>query len=247
MNNLVKYGSYDPEEAEKEQEELDKLGSGSFLKLKVGRNVVRVLPPKLGQRSPFTMTYQHVINKPGAAKPISFNCPRMMSKKPCPVCQKAEQLRSTGRDADYKAAGDLLPRLRVYCNVIDRSNPEAGPKVMAIGKTVHEELVALRRDQDAGGDYTHPETGFDIIIKRTGTTKNDTSYDIKPARENSPLGDMEWIEMQANHSRYAQVPSIEDIRKMLLGDAADDEEEPEVADRKRRPRRAEDDAMGGTD
>lgn len=229
MANIQKWGSYEVDAAEAEQQELDKLGSSTFMKLKVGRNVIRILPPKVGQRSPFVMTFQHVINRPGQDKPLSFNCPRMMAKEPCPVCQRAEKMKSSGRDADYKAASALFPRLRVYCNVIDRSNPEAGPKVLAIGKTIHSDLVALRNDQDAGGDFTHPENGFDIIIKRTGTTKNDTGYDVKPARNESPLGNLEWIEMQENLARYAVVPSIDDIRKLLAGDDDDDDDDEEAA------------------
>lgn len=240
--NIQQWGSYEPEAAEAEQQELDKLGGGTFLKLKVGRNVVRILPPKVGQKSPFVITHQHVINIPGKENPLSFNCPRMMSKQPCPVCQKAEQLRSTGRQADYDAAGALLPRLRVYSNVIDRANPEAGPRILAMGKTIHEELVGLRNDQDAGGDFTHPFDGFDIVIKRTGTTKNDTEYDVKPARENSALGDLSWIEMQSDNRRFAMVPSLDDIRKLLSGEGLDDDDS---APAPRRRRRAEDNVGSG--
>jgi hypothetical protein len=246
MSNIVQYGKYEVEAAAEEQEELDKLTSGTFYKLKVGRNVLRFLPPKLGMRSPYVKVHQHFIRLPGMENPVTFNCPRMMAKSPCPACQKVDQLRSTGNPADYAAAGDLLPQFRVYANVIDKKAPEAGPQILAYGKKIHEALVQLRRDEDAGGDYTDPIEGFDIVITRTGTGKNDTSYQVAPARHSTKLEDMEWIALQGDISRYGMVQSYDQIVVTLqkAGIGADTgEPEPRRPNRsKSRSRKAEDDA-----
>jgi hypothetical protein len=222
MSNLVKHGAYEPEAAQQEEEELAKSGGTDFLKLVVGANVVRFLPPPIGRNSPFVMVHQHFVQLPGMSNPASFACPRLMASRPCPVCQKIDQLRGTGNPADYDLAGEFLARLRVFANVIDRRNEEMGPRVLAFGKTIHQQLVKLRKDEDAGGDYTNPDTGFDINIERAGTGKNDTEYFVRPSRKTSKLASDpavagEWIEMQADLQKYAFVPSWDDIVKKIGG------------------------------
>lgn len=240
MGALVNYGSYEEEAAEQEKEDLASSGA-EFMKLKVGRNTVRVLPPPPGKRSPFRQVYQHFIEMPGGAK--SVICARLEAKKPCAVCQQVDKLRQSKLDVDQKAANDLYARRRVFANVIDRSAPDAGPKVLGFGKQVHEQLVALRTDPDAGGDYCHPEHGFDIIIERTGTGKNDTKYTVFPSRKQSPLAKtvdkmQEWIDTQSNLDAFAKLPPIEEVRALLAGDEAAEEEEEEEKPRRPAPKAA---------
>lgn len=217
MSNIVKYGTYEVEAADKEAEDLER-GSTEFLKFKVGRTVMRLLPPPLGKKSPFRVVWTHYVNLPGAADPISFACPRQEGKKPCPICSRADQLKGTGNPADYDRAKELFAKRRIYANVINREEPEKGPVVAGFGKTIHEALVALRRDPDAGGDFCHPDSGYDIIIERKGTGKNDTEYKVFPARKSTPLGNMDWIEVQHDLERYAQILTPEEIRAKLSGE-----------------------------
>jgi hypothetical protein len=225
--NLVKYASYDLEEADKEQTELD-AGAADFMKLKAGRNVVRILPPPLasGRRSPFVKIWQHFIELPGAAHPVSFSCPRLMLKKHCPACQKADQLKATGNPADLDMAKDLFAKRRVFANVINRAEPEKGPRILGFGKTIDEQLVALRRDEDAGGDYTDPVNGFDIIISRQGSTKNDTKYDVRPSRQSTPLATtqeqmQDWIDTQHSLEALNKVPTAEELAAMFTNTPSD--------------------------
>ena len=216
--SIVKHTGYSLEAAEHEKEELDKAPGGSrFAKLVTGRNLVRVLPPLVssGRKSPFLLTYQHILEIPGITNPVSFNCPRVMAKKPCPACAKMEELRATGQPADYNRAGKFFPKLRVYANVIMRAAPENGPQVLPFGKTIHEQLIAIRADTSEGGDFTDPtEDGFDIIIEKEGEGLN-TKYKVRPARSATELGDMSWIEQQANLEQYARVPTVEEIRDLM--------------------------------
>jgi hypothetical protein len=84
MANLTKYGSYSEEAADQEKEEMGK-GSAEFFKPAAGENVVRFLPPGRGKSSPFVLVSQHYIEVPGEQSAVSFNCPRVMTKKFCPV------------------------------------------------------------------------------------------------------------------------------------------------------------------
>jgi len=235
--NIVKWGTYTAEAADAEAEQLAKMSSGNYHKLAVGKNRLRILPPRVGQPKPYVMTFQHFFELPGMKDKVSFNCPRKMANMPCPVCRKADALRNTGNQRDYEAAGNLIPKLRVYANVIDRNDEEAGVKILPFGKTVYDALVELRRDESAGGNYSDPIKGFDVTITRKGTGRTDTEYVVLCARESTPLGDTqqinEWIEAMPDLARLARVPTEKDIFQMVTGQGGDldmDEQPP------RRPR-----------
>jgi hypothetical protein len=221
MSNLVKYGSYDMEAAESEQGESERAGGGAdFLKLEPGRTVVRILPPPVGRKSPFRVIYQHYYRPPAATGPVVFACPRMETKgqKVCPVCQEGERYKRSGNPADREKAFELFPTRRVFCNAVDRKNPDAGPRVLVFGKMIHEALIALRRDEDAGGDFTHPLYGFDIVIEREGTGKQDTKYRVLPARKQTPLGNEAWLDQQHDLERFAVVRGTEELSAILSGE-----------------------------
>lgn len=255
MSNVKRWASYTAEAAEAEKEILDKVGGGDFMKLKVGINVLRILPPLEGETSAFAITFQHFIKLPGMKESVSFNCPRRMNNTPCPACSKADALKATGNQSDYEAAKEFFPNYRVFCRVIDRNDENAGPKILPITKTVHEALVAIRNDVRAGGDFTHPEDGFDIIIEREGTSRDDTKYSVRAARDESPIGTEEqvdeWFEMMPDLKSRALVQGSREIRKMLLGAGLDEEDlalpaHGEASEERpaRRRRSVEDSAMG---
>lgn len=215
QGNMRKHGSWSAESAEKEYEESQNSGGAGFLKLKAGKNVLRFLPPAEGADSPFVLVHQHYIEVPGSQKGVSFNCPRMAKKGRCPACEKADELRDTGNPADYDRAGKFLARRRVFANVIDRNDPERGPVTLPMGKTVHEQLLAIRKNVEAGGDFTDPsDAGFDIIIEKKGEKLN-TEYSVFTARKNSELGNDEWLDNMPDLSRLARIESLEEINKKL--------------------------------
>jgi len=217
MSNLVEYEEYTPEDAEADEKELSK-GSGAMMTLQVGSNKIRVVPKRKGQPKLMTVAWQHYIDVPGVESAIRFNCPRNMLKRPCLACDAADKLMSTGNPADRARAEEMNPRKRVFICVIDRANPEDGPKILAIPKQVADALTALRDDEDVGGDFTHPEDGYDVIITKPKSFKGGKKYTVMPARQSSPLGpDVEtmnlWIEEQPSASRYASVETTEQIRE----------------------------------
>lgn len=213
--SLQRYGSFDLEDVDVIDGEMDR-GSSAFVKLKVGKNVVRFLPPLSGHKA-VRLVWEHQINLPDGSF-VNFACPRLMAKTGCIACKKADALKITGNPADLDRAKELFARRRIYANVIDRSDPDAGPKVFAFGKKIWEQLKALRTDEDVGGDFTSPDEGFDIIVNRTGTTKNDTTYNVIPGRT-SALGNTEWIDAQQPVDRFAQVLTEAQIREKLGGKA----------------------------
>jgi len=237
--NIQKFGAYDLDEALAEQEALDQEGGGEFMKLAVGRNVVRILPPLRGKRSPFRVTYQHYIET--ADGKWVFTCPRLEARKRCPVCEKAQKMRASGNPSDRDEAYAMLPKRRVFCQVINRAEPEKGPVVLAFGKTIHEELVKLRRDEDTGGDFTHATNGIDAVIDRVGTGKNDTKYTVNLARRTSPIHDdatvvSEWADMMVDLDAYAKLPSDDELHERMAKVFGPDEVRTTGEDRPNRSR-----------
>lgn len=244
MPNLVKYGEYSADTAASEQEALDAASSGGdFVAFKEGSTVIRVLPPRAGEKTPFYSVEQHYINVPGSAQSVRFACPRKMAKRPCKACNQAEKLRNNGNPVDADMAKEFWPRRRTFVNVIDRATPEKGPRIAALPKTVYEALINLRQDRAAGGNFSDPYEGFDIVVRRKGTGKFDTEYTVSAAREASPLAADEqqmadWIDAQHNLKVLVQVPTDEEINQMLSGGkpARGDRQLPERATEERKPR-----------
>lgn len=198
----LEFGNYSVEVAEAEHNDSKRT---SFMKLKQGRNIVRVLPPMKGQSSPFQVVFQHYVDLPGQESPVQFVCPRMMAKKECPICSQMEKYRTSSEATERNKVARLAPKRRIYANVLDRSDPNPRPLVVSFGRMVYDQLNALRRDATAGGDFTHPLTGFDVVIERTGSGKNDTRYAVRPARNSSPV----WGEKDS--------PDIETIQNLING------------------------------
>jgi hypothetical protein len=215
MGNLTKYAEFTIEDAEAAEEELKKLASGSFLKWATGKNVVRFLPALVGAK-PFVVIQQHFVDLPGGGA-VSFPCPRRHANRRCPVCERADKMRASSNPIDNERADKLMPKLRAFMNCVDRKNPELGVQVAAFGKQIYEPLLAIRKNEEAGGNFLDPgPEGFDIIIEKKGEGMR-TEYSVLVARRPSPLGNEEWLEQMHDLTRYARVPSDEEIARMLSG------------------------------
>ena len=219
MSNIVQYEGWSLEEAETEAKQVSKFQATEILKLKPGKNKLRFLPKLPGHGSPFQIVWQHFVE--GPERPVVFPCPWRMDQSRCPVCDFGNKISRSNNPADRDAARKLWPSMRVFANAVDRSAQEDGPKIVAMPKTVYEALINIRRDEDAGGDFTDPKEGFDIIIEREGTGLN-TRYRVATARTNSELENMDWIGMQHDLTRYAELPTrdVMESAMALLNDTA---------------------------
>lgn len=227
-SNLVDYGTYTPDAASRDLEDSEAAGGGDFWKPKPGRTTIRILPPAVDKTSPFRVVHKHFIEVPGLGKKVSFVCPRNQSAqdkagaRTCRACARAAQLSESTNPVDYEAARNFQPSRQVLCNIIVRSSPERGPMIWAMTKGVHEKILGLRLDADAGGNFCDPEQGFDIVIERRGTGRFDTEYDVRAARGVSRLAvDNEtinaWIEAAHSLDKQARIPSEGEMDDLLSG------------------------------
>lgn len=208
-DDLTKYTGFDMDMLEETDRRVEEVGGSAYVKLEVGDTIVRILPAPAGQM-PFRVTSLHYIDAvPGLDKKIVFACPRVEEKKPCLACTEADRLLSTGNPLDRASSKRISGTLTVYANALDRSMPDAGPKILSMGSTIWKKLKAIRQNPRAGGDFTDPgDGGFDIIISREGTGPRDTRYEVSTDRNNSPLADTpEEIEMilSRQHNLDAEV------------------------------------------
>jgi hypothetical protein len=224
--NIQKWGSYEVEEAEEDRKETER--KGNFFKVKKPKVQLRFLPPKRGGKT-FIKTWQHYTEiVPGDKRTqVIVNCPKRMKKERCPLCEMADKKFSTGSKADQERGYDLKAKLRVYAAVVDRDDEDKGVQTYPFGQTIFDALISIRDDTD----FVHPVNGCDIIIRKKGSTRNDTEYMVSAARSNSPIHEDsklmdEWFEALPDLVRNAFVPSYAEIQK-TIDDAFAKSEEPD--------------------
>jgi hypothetical protein len=214
---LATYGEWTPEQMEKEAKEIST--GGDFWKAPVGNTSVRFLPPKVGWPSPFVIQYQHFIRMPGVERQIIFCCPRQHAQKPCMSCKRADVLETSGNARDEKMAKQLRPQKRIMANVIvSPKDVTAKVQIWTFGSKVFQQLKAIREDDDGGGNFLDPIKGFNIVVKRVGTGKDDTTYTLIPSRTVGPLANMDWIENQQDLRRQIRLPNEDQQERLLEGE-----------------------------
>lgn len=221
MTSLVKYGTFDLAELEKQNSKIENTGSSggaNFTKLVEGRNRLRFLPPLAGEKTPFKVVSEHYITAKNG-QGVSFACPRA-EQMPCPACDEFFRLKKSSNPLDQEDAYKYRVRTKVYANVIDRNKPD-GVKILTFPKTVWSGLMRIAKDSEEGGDFTNPtDEGFDIIITREGTGKLDTTYAVNAARSASPLAEDatqidEIINSQYDLEKYTRIPSLDEVLAMM--------------------------------
>lgn len=236
--SLQKYGGFDLDEAAEDEKELAASGgANAFLKLNPGKTKVRFIPPLPGKKWR-RVSHVHYVDIPGAGR-ASFPCPKLEAKRACRLCSQAQKLLATGNEIDEKKGKKLLPQRRCYATVVDRNDPESGARILAFGRTIEQQLIEIRKDEDEGGDFVNPIDGIDITIIRKGTGALDTRYTVRPGKR-QPLDEdaaamNELIATQPNLEKWCRVPSDEEIDAILKG------EDPREARRNAERDRDEDD------
>lgn len=188
MADLVNYGGYDVEDLDKDSAIADAISGNIFKEWDQGDNIVRFVPPRVGEKALRFTAMHYIKDVPGVDGTMTFACPRVELKEPCVVCEMAERLAKSRSSVDRQRAKDMGASLRIYANLIDREAPPAAAlKIGGFGKMVHRGLKMIRKNPRLGGDWTNPsEGGFDVIITREGTGMT-TKYTVNADRNPSPL------------------------------------------------------------
>lgn len=229
-------------------------GGVSFLDVKDGRNVIRILPPAKDAESFYTEAWVHygVGKTKDNKKGTMVVCPTTNDENAkCPVCELSKEFYalSSKKDDDMsKQAKSFFRKKRVYYNAISRdedlsvyekqgegddakwmntkTDEEESPvKVFGSGVGIFKDIIGLIVDPEYG-DVTDEEEGLDLIITKTGSGQFNTNYDVKTVRKESPVGFDKWEESLNDLSIFTKSKTYEEIAKIMEGG------EPEVSDDK---------------
>jgi len=156
---LVAWGGYDEEAVEGHEQEMEEESESDFDKLKVGREIRRIMPPPKGSGwgpngsdSPILVVWEHLIETPGAERPMRFSCPKKMKREYCFACEIAVPLMRSGRPRDKDKGYEMRAKRRNYLQWFDPRSDEPQIKVYGAGKTIAEALIDLRHEK---GDFSH--------------------------------------------------------------------------------------------
>ena len=129
-------------------------------------------------------------------------------------------------------ADRIRPRTKYYANVLDRKSGKAmiwgfTPKTLGI-------LLSYCSDPDYG-DISHPEEGYDVVIERTGTGRNDTKYQIRMRPKQNEV-DMEGVVLANLDTEVVKEMTEEELEE-VLDHNFEDEDKP----KKKKKKNVEDD------
>lgn len=173
-----------------DQYESDLSGGADFFKFLDGDNLVRLCPPAAGETRPFVKRAQHW--RVGDAEKV-MNCPRAVQEDAsCFLCDKIAELKKSDDEADNDKGHDLYAKQSWLYRIIDMTTAATqrkGVQVMSAGIKTHKQIAKLLKDKDFG-NITHPETGTNIIIEKTGSGMIGTDYIVRPRRNASDVTDL---------------------------------------------------------
>lgn len=230
-------------------------GGLSFLSIKDGRNVIRILPPRDDMDSFALEAWVHYGIGKSDKHPRGqmVVCPTTNDENAsCPICELSSELKnlSKKKDDSYdKQARSFYRKKRVYYNAINRADDlskyekreedgntvwyntetdekESPVKVYASGIGVFKDLIALICDPEYG-DITDAEEGLDVIITKSGSGQFNTNYDVKTVRKESPIGFDEWEVSLNDLKPLLKAKTYDELAKMLDGGSGSEEEEPQ--------------------
>lgn len=228
-NEMTRYGAVDlaaieEDEREFEREAAERKARRGFLQMPEGRTVIRVMPPwSPSAKRPYKKVWMHKVRNPAdPGKPgISVPCPAKNFGKPCALlCKRVQELRLSPAKVDKDAAFDLSAQARYFMSVVNVADMDAGVKLWEFGPRVYEQVFKLLKDEAGRAvDYTHPETGHNLIVERTGKAKNDTRYFLKLAMKPSPIPNKAWLRDLPDLDKIASLMADDAVQAILEGRA----------------------------
>ena len=154
--------------------------------------------------------------------------------KPCPICEKASALRKAGKE---KEANALKPSRRVVYNIEDLKEPGE----LKVFETSHylfeKELIEEARDDDEGGfiDFADVKEGKEIKFRASKVTKNNmefTEFKSFAFEDRDEELDQKLLKSAINFDELLEVPSYEEVEKILYGEDDEDDDEDEKPKKK---------------
>ncbi len=199
---LQKYGTVDVNAAVERRKKLqaeqaEKASRAGYLKTPEGKTLVRLGPPwKASEDLPIKEVWIHKMKDPNdlqAPPKVSIPCPAKNHGKKCLVCQKCQDLKRSSIKAEQELAYQWGAQQRYFSQVVNMEKPEDGWQLWEYGVKIFDQLLAILGNEDSGGDVTHPLTGRNVIIDRTGKGMKDTKYIVTASVKATKFPKMELL------------------------------------------------------
>lgn len=169
----------------------------------------------------------------GVYSPMTFG-------EPCAIMEEYQNLKQSKDPDDKELAKDLAPKKK-YIGVIlvctDKKGKEYDPEphLIQLSQSQYSEIIDMFLDEDEWGDMTDLDEGYDLKLKRVGSSKNDTEYSVKPCQKTSvPKKFRPKDGFSLEDLVRGIIPTYEQtqdyINQYLGGAKSDDEEEEEDDD-----------------
>lgn len=162
-----------------------------------------------------------------------FISPVQWGKK-CAFMEAYEKLKQSEDPKDNEFAKKIKPKKKFLVPAIKYTDAtgttideSAGVRLVLLSQSAVTQLIDLFVDEKDNGDFTHPLTGYDVKIKRTGKGQYDTEYSViagKPSKLAKAYRGIVNIEEMAK----AITPTYEETKQRLesfmgVTDSGDDE------------------------
>ena len=193
---------------------------GEWLKLKAGKNRVRLLPSRTEDGSFFYSSVLHFGFNDGTER-RAYPCMRSLGESKCPVCQVIAVHQDDTNPDVKNAVRALSPKKRFIMNAIDRSEDGGGVKLLGIGPMIMKDILAIFRDPDFE-DITDPDEGRDITIDKEGSGMS-TEYAARPGAKQSSVGMKDWHKhlFDLKENAYREIPTRKEYLQYLMDSYGD--------------------------
>jgi hypothetical protein len=153
---------------------------------KVGDNLIRFVPPTW--EDPEHYGYDVWVHSYVGADNGSYLCPKKMLNKRCPICEAQKEAADAGETEEAKA---LKATKKVAAWIIDRDDDNPTPQIYLMSWTMDRDISALCHNKRSGKVLMidHPESGYDLTLKRAGAGLKTRYFGQSIDRDPSPMMD----------------------------------------------------------
>jgi hypothetical protein len=176
------------------------------------------------------------------APPVGYDgfaatiCASKAKDGPCFYCALSSVLRGIGNavpalaETTKRLSKEIGSREEFFVGAVclsDKAEKERGPRILQLTQGLYEKLHRLYADKDAGGDFSDPDKGFNIIIDRiedpgtqiqiNGKTMAKTTYEMSAARTSSKIENRDWLKALHNLETAREALDPQSVRALIEG------------------------------
>lgn len=177
---------------------------------KAGENIYRFLPKRKEAKHKhfYRVVYLHFLRHPDKDELLMVGlCPQKTEgyDEECNICTGASRVRKTGTGWQQLRDWGLYPQRNMFTGAVrldnkgqpidDDDDETTKPHIMSVPYDVESVIMPLLKQKSPRylGDISHPMTGFNMVVTKSGKGRENTEYSGMPLAKSCPLANMEWL------------------------------------------------------